>query len=107
MNASQPARLEDLGPPLGFQEGQAQEHDHARAQIERMRDELFGELEGRIRENHLAACRRHALEQEVAPGEMSRDSVVDEIRGEHDVTGVAQDLDDRAAAGRRLPDMTR
>ena len=67
-------------------------------ELERVRDELLGQLERWVRHDAFAAIRRLALHQEIAAVEVRWVAVVDEIAADHLVTGGAQHLDDVAGA---------
>jgi hypothetical protein len=104
MDSSEPAAFEDLSPASRFQKRQARQHDYARAQIERMRDESINNLERRIGENALGAD-RHVRHCQKVDDEVQRKSIVDDIAGNHLAPVGAQYVDDAGSinciAGRR------
>jgi len=103
VNAREAAAFEDSASPLGLEEREAQQHDDARAKVERMRDELLGELKRRIRDDAPAAVRRLPLQEKIAAGKKVGPPVIDEIRADDFVTVRTQHIDDVAVAGGRLP----
>jgi len=58
MDGSQTAALEDMGAAFGLEERQAQEHDHAGTESERVSNKLLGELVRRIGDDCAAALGR-------------------------------------------------
>jgi hypothetical protein len=96
------ATFEDASAALGFQKSQAQQHHHMRAEIDRVLDELLGQLVGRVRDDALAPGGQ-LLHEEVAPVEVRGISVVDEIAADHLVAGCTQDVDDGTATAGGLP----
>ena len=81
-NARESALFQEHAAALGFIEGRPQQHDHARAQIERVLDELLDQLVGGISNDALAAVGELVLQQEIAPPEAVRATVIDEIRAD-------------------------
>jgi len=53
--------IEDRGASRGFDEAEAEQHDHARDKAERVFDELAGDLVWRIGDNRFDAGRCIAL----------------------------------------------
>jgi hypothetical protein len=67
MDAREATALDDFTAALGFQEGESQQHDHARAKLERVGNKLLGRLERRVRDDAFAPRGRfrfHVLETE-------------------------------------------
>jgi hypothetical protein len=102
VHAREAAVFKNLRAPLRLQEGEPRQHDHPRRQIQRVRDKLVDDLEGRIGENSLDAGRHLGRRQEVS-NEMQWESIIDDVAGDARVTAVAQDVDDGAAAGGAFP----
>ena len=106
MRASpRPSRIASAA--LALHEGEPQQRDHQRREVERVGDEFLGELERRVHHDAFAAVRRLALHQEVAAVEVRRVAVVHEIAADHLVTGGAQYVDDVAGAAARIPQSMR
>ena len=82
VHASQAAALEDVAAPVAFEERQSQQHDHLRTEVERMSNELLSKLVRRIGDDCLDLFGQ-AFHEEVAPREMRRLAVVDEVACQH------------------------
>jgi hypothetical protein len=78
MHTRESAVLKDVAAALGFHEGEPQQHDHQRRQLERVRDEFFGDAEWRIGDDRLDPGLQVDCLKEVA-GEMEGEAVVFDI----------------------------
>src|SRR4051794_6254856 len=58
--------VENGSAPLTLQKCEAQQHHHARRQLQRVSDELTRKLKRRVRDDRLASIGRPQLHQEVA-----------------------------------------
>jgi hypothetical protein len=67
VHAGEAAFFKDHRAAFAGVESQPQQHHDAGAEIERMLDELLGELVGRIRHDRFAAVRCLVLEQKSRP----------------------------------------
>src|SRR6516164_5823475 len=103
VNAGERASVEDAGRTPALQKRQPQQHDHARAKLERVLNEFLGKRERWIGEDALAAFRQLLLQQEIAPVKTSRIAVVDEIAGKDLVTMRTENVADGTAPTRWLP----
>jgi len=107
VHARESASLEDLASALAFEEGKPQQHDDAGAQLQRVRNELLGELERWVCYDGFAAVRGLALHQEIAAVEVCWISVINEIAANNLVAGRAQHAHDGARTACRLPKSAR
>jgi hypothetical protein len=98
-----------LGPTgAGLVKGEPQQHHDEWRQVERVRNELFDDLEGRIRDDGFAAIGRFALKQKIASPKTIWATVIYEIRTEHLVAGGAQRVEDaRTVATAWFPQVMR
>ena len=64
--------FEDVCAAFGFEKGQAQQHDDARAEIERVLNERLGQFIGRVGNDGFTAVGRFRFHEEVAPPEAIR-----------------------------------
>ena len=103
VNAGKRPCVEDAGAALALKKCQSEQHDHARAKLERVLNEFLGKRERWIGEDALAAFRQLLLQQEIAPVKTSRIAVVDEIAGKDLVTMRAENVDYGTAPTRWLP----
>ena len=103
MKPREPPSFEDFSTAGGFQQRQARQHDHPRAQVQGMRDKPINDLERWIGDDALAAGGYPGLLEKIAD-EMQRETVVDQVGGDDRMTVTPQHLHDRAAPGRGLPD---
>jgi len=99
--------FQDVGAPIGFHEGEAEEHYHPRTKPQCVADEFFDELERWVRDDGFGTGGRLTLHQKIPPREKIRSAVVDEIRAENLVLGTAQDIYNVAASGGGLPNSPR
>src|SRR5262249_53942207 len=107
MDACESTIFENGCAPLGFQEGQTQEHDHARTEHERVSDELTGQHIRRIGDYGPDWEARRPLQQEIDSACGIRTAPVDEIGSINLMAGTPQDSDDAAGATGWLPDAFR
>ena len=104
MHAGELSGFQYLCAPGGFEKCQPQQHDDERCEAKRMRDKLVGQLVGRVGDDRLDAYRRAALQQEINGRSRIGAAMVQQVCGDHPVTGSAQDPDDSPGAACWLPD---
>ena len=79
VNPREPPVFEDVAAALRLQKGEAQQHHHARAKLDRVCRELGGQLERRISTMASQPSGSLALHQEVTAGEIIWTSVIHEV----------------------------
>ena len=103
VNARECSGVENRPPPFALKECEPEQHHHRGHKLERALDELLSKPVRRIRHDCFAAYGRLRLFKKVATAKVGRVAVVDQVGGDHRVTGGTQDVDDRTVAGGRFP----
>ena len=96
------ALFEDAGAAFRFEKGKTREHDHARAKIERMGNELTDDLKRRIRQEALDTDRHRRRHQKIGD-KVQREPIVMNVAGDHRVSAITQHTNNGAAPGSGLP----